>query len=266
MSSEIATSSPGRDRRARSPASACRAPPRCSRTPATSRPRRPRPAATPRSAMIRPAAMVDLRRDLQRLGEALGARRHDHEVLHVGAAPGMGAAAEDLDLRQRNDRRLVAETDSARAEACGSPPPHAARQRNGGQALPPSRALFGVPSRATSVASIAGLVERVAANERRARSRARSARSAPCTSKPPSRLPPSRLSTASRVPREAPAGATPRPTRAVAERDLRLDRRTAARVPDAARVKRSAMTGSAHARSRSRRSAIVAARCRRRRR
>ena len=60
--------------------------------------------------MIAAGGMVDFRRDLERLGEGFGARRDHHEVLDVGSPSSVSAAAEDLDFRQRNDRRLVAET------------------------------------------------------------------------------------------------------------------------------------------------------------
>ena len=55
-----------------------------------------------------------------------------------------------------------------------------------------------------------------------------------CTSRPPSARPPSRRSIASREPRDAPAGAIARPRGAAGERDLGLDRRPPARIPDAA--------------------------------
>ena len=45
---------------------------------------------------------IDLRGPVQRLGEAVRAGAHHHEVLDVHPPPGMRAAAEDLDLRQRH--------------------------------------------------------------------------------------------------------------------------------------------------------------------
>jgi hypothetical protein len=42
---------------------------------------------------------VDLRGPFERLGEAAGSGADDHVVLDVHPRPGVGAAAEDLDLR-----------------------------------------------------------------------------------------------------------------------------------------------------------------------
>jgi hypothetical protein len=51
---------------------------------------------------------VDLRRPFERLREARRARADDHEVLDVDAPAGVRAAAEDLDLRHRHERRVAA--------------------------------------------------------------------------------------------------------------------------------------------------------------
>ena len=113
---------------------------------------------------------------------------------------------------------LVAQADGARAAGRGLPPPLAGRpSETAVSALPPSLALFGVPSRAMSFASIAAWSNGSSPMSAGAISFVIPG-SASCTSRPPKRFPPSRLSIASRLPREAPAGAIPRPDRAVAER------------------------------------------------
>src|SRR3546814_15054072 len=45
---------------------------------------------------------IDIVGDLERAAEAAGLGAHDHEVLHVGAPPGMRAAAENLDFGKRH--------------------------------------------------------------------------------------------------------------------------------------------------------------------
>ena len=88
-------------RRPRWRAPASRAHPRCCRTPATTRLRPPRPASLP-SLLHQPArCAVDLGGHHERLVEARRRQRHHHQVLDVEAAAGVRAAAEDLDLRQR---------------------------------------------------------------------------------------------------------------------------------------------------------------------
>ena len=87
------------------PRRAFRAPLRWCGSRATSRPRRPRPRSRPRADMMRAGGVVDLGGDVDGLGEARGAGDHDHEVLQVDAPAGMGAAAEDLDLGEREERR-----------------------------------------------------------------------------------------------------------------------------------------------------------------
>ena len=49
---------------------------------------------------------IDLAGDFHDLVEGPGARHHDHEVLDVDAASGVGTAAKDLNLRQRQRRRV----------------------------------------------------------------------------------------------------------------------------------------------------------------
>ena len=78
-------------------------------------------------------------------------------------------------------------------------------------ALPPSVALFGVPSSSISFASMSAWSSASMPKIARAIG-PRTLATACATSKPPWRVPPSRRSTASREPRDAPAGAMPRPT------------------------------------------------------
>ena len=132
MSSEIATSVARRDsRRARSPAPASRAPPRWCRRPARSRPRRRRPAA----CRARPSARRRRgrpRRSISSASAKLRAdRADDHEVLDVDAPAGMRAAAEDLDLRQRQS--------TARRSPPRCSPQRHVRARPRRHARPPSR-------------------------------------------------------------------------------------------------------------------------------
>ncbi len=51
---------------------------------------------------------IDLRRHRQRVVVAPGADRHHHQILDVDPPAGVRAAAEDLDLRQRQRNRFVA--------------------------------------------------------------------------------------------------------------------------------------------------------------
>ena len=108
MSSAIATCSPGskpaRSIACTSASSACSLVAKSGHQPPSS--------ATPRSgaALLHQQAgvAVDLGRPLERLREAARAGADDHEVLDVDAAAGVRAAAEDLDLRHRQQRRLGA--------------------------------------------------------------------------------------------------------------------------------------------------------------
>ena len=113
----------------------------------------------------RARGMVDFRRDLERLGEGFGARRDDHEVLDVGSPSRMGAAAEDLDLRQRNDRRLVAETikPERKAAACRRRVKNAKRNRR--QRVSPEPRLVRRAVEGDETRVDRGLIERVEAHE-----------------------------------------------------------------------------------------------------
>ena len=103
---------------------------------------------------------IDLGGHLERLRERRRADRHHHQVLDVDAPARVRAAAENLDLGQRQRDRPVAGEVAPQRNAVRAPRPHA-RLR----ATPrPSHcrrgfALFGVPSSAISAASIAGLIE-----------------------------------------------------------------------------------------------------------
>ncbi len=226
---------PARSRRARSRAPAWSALPRCWRTPARSRPRRPRPASLPASRHQLAGRAIDLGGHVQRLGEGRGAGGDHHQVLDVDAPPGVRAAAEDLDLGQRQRDRTVAGEMAPQRHGRARPPPRARRPatsrpwrcRRGGP-------CSGVPSSAISAASTpAWSVASRPASAVRDRRRRRWRRAC-VTSRPPKRGPPSRRSIASREPRDAPAGAIARPAAPAGERDLGLDRRPPARVPDPA--------------------------------
>src|SRR3546814_5772000 len=47
---------------------------------------------------------VDVVGDFERAAKAVRLRTHDHEILHIGAPPGMRAAAENLDLDRKSTR------------------------------------------------------------------------------------------------------------------------------------------------------------------
>ena len=67
------------------------------------------PCSRPRSCHQLAGGAVDLGGHDQRFVEAARAQRHDHEILNVDAPSGMRAAAEDLDLRQRQRIALPAD-------------------------------------------------------------------------------------------------------------------------------------------------------------
>ena len=102
-------------------------------------------------------------------------------------------------------------------------------------ALPPSLLKFGVPSSSTSLASISACSRASMSNIARAIG-PRTLAIACATSYPPSRVPPSRRSTTSREPRDAPAGAIPRPMTPLARRTSASTVGRPARVEDAPRV------------------------------
>ena len=212
MSSEIATSSPG-TKPARSierikVSSASSLLENAGHQPPSSA----RPCRRPRSAMIFACGMVDFRRDLERLGESFGARRHDHEILHVGSPPGVSAAAKNLDLGQRNDRRLVAETIKPERKPAARGRRMKNAERNGSQRVSSEprlvrRSIEGDESSRRLRPDRTGRGPRG-----RARFRCECPAARPARQSRRSALPPSRLSIASREPRDAPAGAMPRPT------------------------------------------------------
>ena len=180
---------------------------------------------------------IDFGRHFQRLGEAFGARRDDHEILDVGSPSRMRAAAKDLDLRQRNDRLSLAQemAPERQAAACGRGMKDA--ERNGGQRVSAEPRLVRRPVEGDELGVDRGLVERVEADQR--------GRDFSCD--PGKRIlhveTAEALASIALVDRlAAPARGAGRrnapPRRAVAERDFRFDGRAAARIPDAPRDQR----------------------------
>ena len=215
-----------RTRRARSPGSSASSASSLRSNAGHQPPSSATPASRPRTSVA--GGEVDLGRPVERLGEAGGAGRHDHEVLDVDAAAGVGAAAEDLDLGQRQRDGLAAAGWRWRHSGCPT-------TRRGGVGARPSTwrrrrcprvdDSDGVPSRPTSTASMpawssASSPTSAAAIGPLTWSTARR------TSSRRSVGPPSRRSTASPRPVDAPAGAMARPL-AVAAAHLDLDRRPA---------------------------------------
>ena len=149
----------------------------------------------------------------------------------------MGAAAEDLDFGQRNDRRLVAKAiaPERQAAACRRRMKHG--KRNRGQRVSPEPRLVRRAVEGDELRVDRGLIERVEADER--------GRDFCCDPlqrvlhvEAAEALVPialvDRLAAAARG-----AGRRNSPAhRAVAQRDFRFDGRAAARVPDAPRDKR----------------------------
>ena len=155
---------------------------------------------------------VDLGRDRQRLSEGFRARRDHHEVLNVDSPSRMGAAAEDLDLGQRNDRRLVAETIAPERQAAARRRRMKQRQRNRGQRVPPEprlvrRAVEGDESSRRSRPDRTGRGRR-----ERARFLLRSLAARPARRSRRSAFRHRACRSPRGAPREAPAGAIPRPT------------------------------------------------------
>ena len=250
MSSEIATSLAGReagalDRRA----SACRAPPRWCRRPASSRPRRRRPEQAALGHQ-RAGGAIDLGGPCRAPAAKVSARGAMTMKSWMSTRrAGMGAAAEDLDLRQRHDRRPVAGEMAPQRQPAAAAAAWSAAIDTAIMALPPRRDLSGVPSSAISVASIAAWSAASAPTSAGAIS-SRMPASAPRTSSPPRRGPPSRRSTASPAAGRGAGRGDRAADRAAREPHLRLDRRPAARIPDAAARAATAMTVIAHRPSR----------------
>ena len=165
------------------------------------------------AALVEPAAggPVDLARPVEGFGEGGGAGRHDEEVLHVDAAVGVRAAAEDLDLRhrQRSSRRAAAlATAARRVDAAAA---WAAAIDVATAAFPPSVAKTAESSRrsmTSSTAAWSAASTPISAGCDQSATLAMARR----TSSPPWRSPPSRRSTASPEPVDAPAGASARPS------------------------------------------------------
>ena len=189
-----------------------RAPPRWWRSPATSRLRRRRRGASRAPAISSAGGAVDLGRPFERLGEVARARADDHEVLDVDAPAGVRAAAEDLDLRQRQQRRRVAAEVPVQRHAARRGRRvrrrHRHRERRvGAEPRLVRRAVeLDQPARRARAWSAAVMPASargdLAVDVRRPRAARRGRRSA---------APPSRRSSASRDPVEAPAGAIARP-------------------------------------------------------
>ena len=98
---------------------------------------------------------IDLVGDFERFVETRSARHHDHEVLDIDAAAGMGAAAEDLDFRQR-DRGCVhsgqrCDATAERRARCGGSMEKTPRA--GDRGIAPSVAFCGDGSRPINRAS-----------------------------------------------------------------------------------------------------------------
>ena len=236
MSSEIAASFAGRVAGALDRAHEHRrAPPRWSRTPATSRLRRRRRRACRLPPSARPRRGRSRRPSRARRANDARADRHHHQVLDVDAPPRMRAAAEDLDLGQRQrdiGRRRRDGATAARRRRCGGGLRDRERHRDRRVAAEARLVRRAVELRSASRRPRAGRARR--GRRCAARSAPLTLASARATSSPPKREPPSRRSTASREPRDAPAGRDRAPRRAAGERDLGLDGRPAARIPDAA--------------------------------
>lgn len=87
------------------------------------------------------------------------------EILHVGAPPGVGAAAENLDFRQRDaDLAVPGEIAPQRRRASAAAACSTAID-TATTAFAPSRALFGVPSRAHSALVDRRLIARIHADQ-----------------------------------------------------------------------------------------------------
>ena len=176
---------------------------------------------------------VDLGRPVQRLREAGGTRADDQEVLDVEAAGGMGAAAEDLDLRQRQrDRLATAEMAPERQPARrGGRVRRRHRHRDRGVAAQPP--LVGRAVELDQPCVDRGLVGRIQAEQRRPDVSLTLA-TARVTSRPPNASPPSRRSTRLAGAGRG-AGRRDRPAAGTAgQLQLGLDRGPAAAVPDPA--------------------------------
>ena len=193
------------------------------------------PACEPRALHQLACAAIDLGGPLQRLAEVVGAGADDHEVLDVDAPPGMRAAAEDLDLRHRQQRGVVATQRLVqRHAALTAATACAAAIDTASVALAPSRVLAGVPSRSIRRWSSAAWSSAGLPSSARAISPLTFATARMHVQAAEARASPSRSSSASRVPLDAPAGTMARPTAPVVQRDFRFDGRPAAAVPDAA--------------------------------
>ena len=220
---------------ARSPAPACPAPPHC----CEGRP----PAAFVGHALQQAALGHDRRRPRDRprrsspalRQSSLAPRRHDHEILNVGAPAGMRAAAKNLDLRQRHADLMLAGEIAPQRQAARSRRPHATRPAT---PRPSHCRRAGFVGRA--VERDQPLVDRQPGRTDRAPStRARFHRG--CLQAPSSHQ---ARPTACRRPgalsprgnRAMPPPARCRAHRAVTKRHFGLDGRPPARIPDAAGV------------------------------
>ena len=176
--------------------------------------------------------VVDLRRRLQGRGEGFGARRDDHEILYVGAPPGMGAAAEDLDFRQGNERRPVAGEMAPQREPAARRGGVQRRERNRGRgvAAEARKVVRAVQRDERRVERF--LVERIGADERgrdlHADASERASDVEPAEARAAVALLDCLAAAARRAGRDDRA-----PDRPVAQGDFRFHRRTAARIPDA---------------------------------
>src|SRR5271165_1798934 len=183
------------------------------------------------------SGVVDLRCDLQRLGEGLRPRRDDHEVLDVGSPSGMCAAAEDLDFRERNDRRRIAEAIAPERKAAARRRRVKNAKRNRSQRVSPEPGLVRRAVDRDELGVDAGLIERVEAEESRRDFRANPFERLLHVKAPEAFSPVALVDRLAAAARGAGGRDSP-PHRAVAQRDLRLDGRPAARVPDAPSAQR----------------------------
>ena len=95
--------------------------------------------------------VVRLGAPAQRLGEAGGADRHDHELLEVDVVVGVRAAVEHVHHRHRQHVGVgAADVAVQRQRRARRPPPWPRPATTPRMALAPSRALLSVPSRSIS--------------------------------------------------------------------------------------------------------------------
>ena len=113
----------------------------------------------------RPRRPVHLRRPVEGLGEAARAHGHHHEVLDVDPPPRVRAPAEDLDLGQRQKRRLFAQQVPPQRLPGGAGGRVQRRHRDRDARVAAQPALVGGAVEVDQDAVEAGLIARVEAAE-----------------------------------------------------------------------------------------------------